>query len=300
MMEKDFNLLERLAGWAKEMNSFSDYKEGSATEEYKNVCQEVEEVIKTIDEKYQDQIITKINHFENWYFDYLIRYYRNESSCPSVMISGPANFPVKKKERQNAQRDNLWQEYSKLETEKEKILNFKPKLDLNDDKSQKEKEIEELTKFIEDAKLANKYWWKNKNLNGFEGVSKNAAMENLALYLRIYNKEYAETVQPFPSYKLTSLNGKLKRLKENLQKIEDQQKKTEENPEGKQTQEGDGYIIIENTAEDRLQIIFDDIPDEEIRNKLKSNGFRWSPRFKAWQRQLTNNARYALKRVFSI
>lgn len=34
---------------------------------------------------------------------------------------------------------------------------------------------------------------------------------------------------------------------------------------------------------------------EATRSILKSNGFRWSPSQGAWQRQLTNNARYALK-----
>ena len=34
-----------------------------------------------------------------------------------------------------------------------------------------------------------------------------------------------------------------------------------------------------------------------MREVLKSNGFKWAPSQGAWQRQLTNNARYALKKV---
>lgn len=53
----------------------------------------------------------------------------------------------------------------------------------------------------------------------------------------------------------------------------------------------------ENASINRLQIIFDGKPDEETRNTLKANGFRWSPREGAWQRQLTDNARAALRRI---
>ena len=47
----------------------------------------------------------------------------------------------------------------------------------------------------------------------------------------------------------------------------------------------------------RLQVIFDGKPNAEARQIMKSNGFRWSPSNSAWQRQLTDNARYAVKRV---
>ena len=42
-----------------------------------------------------------------------------------------------------------------------------------------------------------------------------------------------------------------------------------------------------NTEANRLQIFFDEKPDAATREELKSNGFRWSPKAEAWQRQLT-------------
>ena len=59
----------------------------------------------------------------------------------------------------------------------------------------------------------------------------------------------------------------------------------------------DGSRLVENTEIMRLQLIFPDKPDEETRNILKGNGFRWSPKNGAWQRQLTNNAKYAANQV---
>lgn len=58
-----------------------------------------------------------------------------------------------------------------------------------------------------------------------------------------------------------------------------------------------GGRILKNYAEDRLQILFDGKPDSVTIRNLKKNGFRWSPRYMAWQRQLTDNAYYAAARV---
>lgn len=52
-----------------------------------------------------------------------------------------------------------------------------------------------------------------------------------------------------------------------------------------------------NTADNRLQIFFEEKPDEETRSSLKSNGFRWAPSAGAWQRQLNDNAIFAVGRV---
>lgn len=62
----------------------------------------------------------------------------------------------------------------------------------------------------------------------------------------------------------------------------------------------DGGEIVRNLEADRLQILFDEKPDEETRAALKSNGFRWSPRYSAWQRQLTPNAEQAARRVLDL
>jgi len=52
--------------------------------------------------------------------------------------------------------------------------------------------------------------------------------------------------------------------------------------------------VLHNTEENRLQLLFPGKPDQEVISRLKSTGFKWSPRFKAWQRQLTHNALLAL------
>ena len=62
----------------------------------------------------------------------------------------------------------------------------------------------------------------------------------------------------------------------------------------------DGGQIVRNIDLNRLQILFDDIPSADTRAALKQNGFRWSPKNQAWQRQLTDNAERAAKSILKI
>lgn len=62
----------------------------------------------------------------------------------------------------------------------------------------------------------------------------------------------------------------------------------------------DGGKLILNREADRLQIVYDHIPDDETRKRMKSSGFRWSPTNRAWQRHLTQNSIRAAKRLLGI
>jgi len=64
-------------------------------------------------------------------------------------------------------------------------------------------------------------------------------------------------------------------------------------------QEINGIRIEKNTEENRIRLHFPGKPSAEARGVLKSNGFRWSPRNTAWQRQLNNAGLYAADRVMS-
>lgn len=55
-----------------------------------------------------------------------------------------------------------------------------------------------------------------------------------------------------------------------------------------------------NTQDNRLQIFFEEKPDAKVREELKGNGFRWSPKAGTWQRQLNDNAYFAANYVKAI
>jgi hypothetical protein len=55
-----------------------------------------------------------------------------------------------------------------------------------------------------------------------------------------------------------------------------------------------GGKVVNNFQENRIQLIFDEKPTADIISQLKRAAFKWSPRFGAWQRQMTGNAVYAV------
>ncbi len=64
--------------------------------------------------------------------------------------------------------------------------------------------------------------------------------------------------------------------------------------------EFDGGTVEANREDNRLQIFFEEKPDEKTHETLKENGFRWSPKAGALQRQLNDNAIYAADRLSCI
>ena len=101
----------------------------------------------------------------------------------------------------------------------------------------------------------------------------------------------------FPQYELTNNNANIRRMKQRVEGLK--------RLEGRKTKEVEfeGFKVVENVEENRIQFIFPDKPSTEIRTILKSHGFRWSPYNVAWQRQLNSTGKFAaneaMKRIVS-
>lgn len=119
-----FTINELTARAAKEANSMSGYVAGSATSEYQNMVNRVYDTVEKIKEK-KPNLAEKAQHMAERYSrklaEYFNAYYRNEASCPSILISGGGNFPVRKKEKQNSRRETLMNDWKYLENYATKI-----------------------------------------------------------------------------------------------------------------------------------------------------------------------------------
>lgn len=95
----------------------------------------------------------------------------------------------------------------------------------------------------------------------------------------------------FAKFQLTNNNANINRLKKRIEELT-----------AKRGQETKEYIfgdikVVENVEENRLQISFPGKPADEIKSRLKSCGFRWSPYNGCWQAFLNDRARYAVKQL---
>ena len=126
-------------------------------------------------------------------------------------------------------------------------------------------------------KKANTYYRENGTLEGLEGV------EQARIDKMMANIEKFKHSEPFPSWALQNNLQSIKQTEERIARVEYEQNV------GFQGWEFEGGTAVANKEENRLQLLFDDKPDDETRNTLKKNGFNWSPSNQAWQRQLTQN-----------
>lgn len=96
----------------------------------------------------------------------------------------------------------------------------------------------------------------------------------------------------FADYQLSNNNANIKRVKGRIAQL-----KRSGERETKEVLHNSGVTLVQNTEANRVQLIFPNKPDSDVRKMLKSSGFRWSPREGAWQRMLNNAGVWNANRV---
>ncbi len=219
-----------------------------------------------------------------------------KSRCISSMITGPANFPVRRAEKANESEHKRGAE----------VVEF----------------IDKVRKRIDKENNPHKYGISSDDPNALELLqSKLDKLEaNHALMIRankiIRDKESnktarlveaglseaqaAEALEPdfcgrvgFPTYLLSNNKAEIKRIQGRIKSLE-----------SKKGREGcdvviKGVRVVENMEDNRIQLFFDGKPDSDKISLLKSRAFRWSPKNGCWQRMLNNNGIYAAKQVLA-
>ncbi|MDE5419122.1 hypothetical protein L3049_14070 [Labilibaculum sp. DW002] len=220
-----------------------------------------------------------------------------KSRCMSTMITGGSNFPVRSNQK-------------KLDTE--------------------HRRLEEYLEFIEKAqkgilrKIKKAIPKEQAEKEAFEKIE-NQTVQYIAAMISIHKGESVGSINHYRAL----LKGFIERLSKNhqhqhvnkvFQIIRDSQKKfdlvifTEKNKVWSLENLTDGAIVketgervlmenkdaklVNNLDAERVQIITDEKPSEEIRSVLKRNAFRYSPRFTAWQRKNTRQGIYIAEKVF--
>ena len=288
---------EAAAKRAKDMNSFSDYKQGSATAEYRHYVDEAVQLAerqkRRVDPMYHEKIDSLLDTYARKLAANMNKGYEIDARVPSILIAGGSNFPTRKKEKQNAARDSNYREWQDIQGLLDKIRSTGMGGISADDPQavQKlEKKLESLEKSQETMKSVNAYYRKHKTLDGCPHLPPEELEKLKADMASSWHLED----KPFATWALSNNSAEIRRVKDRIKSLS-QQKEI-----GFVGWEFDGGKVEANTEANRLQIFFEDKPDEATREALKSNGFRWSPKAGAWQRQLTSNAYYAADYVKAI
>lgn len=287
---------ESLARAAKEANSFSDYIEGSATAQYNAQCEKARRLAEERKTSVPTERHAELDRLVERYCERLAEWTNasnaNEARCPSILIAGASNFPVGKKNKQNARRDTLRREYEKISALLDKIENYGvggfPILAGDADAIGKLKaKIADAEQAQQTMKTHNAHYRKHKTMKGCEGISDALAEQLDAAILASFYKV------PHAGWELTNNLANIKRMQERVASLEREKNAVAD----EWNAAGLDLEIVENKEIMRLQVVFNGKPSATVRDIMKGAAFHWSPSQGAWQRQLTDNARYSLRKA---
>jgi hypothetical protein len=230
----------------------------------------------------------KIQQYFTKYERLLSTWLGAKSRCASTMITGPANFNVRRNEKANRSEHNhyeLWQEWRKraisaiLKKEKQPTT-YAQEIE------RYEQKILSLQKDIENCKEANKLIAKAKRSN--EDIS--------SILIEKYSvaPHMIKWVTDF-GFSTTNQGAEIRRSKNMIEYI----KKKEQHRQNESEKENvfEWGKVVMNYETDRIEIRHNSKPSPEVIATLKKRAFKWSPKNGCWQRQITNNAIFTTREM---
>jgi len=302
----DFNTLKRSYSWI----SFDP--DTRAERDIKQWGEMFYSLYNSLSEEAKKQgVLEKYNSAFNNGYNSLLKLEREiiatRSKTFSTAITGGAGITEKqistneKRMRQQSEKSELWnQKYDKLHKILEKIAKNKPE-DLYEEgdviKStdnnamtklqQKLKMLQDRKTMLKNGVVAAKEYQKNKDLSVFKKY--NIDEETTETIVNHIDKGGKPTEKDMYNwFTMPYLNRDIKEVEKRIAILEKNQSQGE-----KETLIEGGKIVYNGEAQ-RLQIFFDGVPSKEVREALKAHAFKWAPTAKAWQRTLTENAKYAV------
>lgn len=288
---KYYPINEAAARRANDANSFRDYTPGSATAAYRQMVDQAAELAQQqksrVDPMHHERIDQLLDTYARRLAENMNNSYAIEARVPSVLIAGGSNFPVRKKEKQNAARDRNMEDWQDVQGILDKIRSTGMGGISADDPqavAKLEAKLAKLEAAQETMKGVNAYFRKHGTLEGCTLLKPEQIKE---LQEGMAQSWHLEKNKPFQSFELSNNNAEIRRIRGRIEQLKQHEEKSFVG------WEFDGGRVEANKTDNRLQIFFDEKPDDAARAELKANGFKWAPSAGAWQRQLNNNAYYA-------
>ena len=215
------------------------------------------------------------------------------SRCYSVLVTGPARFNSRRHEKMNDYERAAKQRLIDWSEKVVKRINRQQRLTGWQEVERLQSKLDTLTELHDKMKAANKIVRSKK-------MSEEEQIDGLVA-LGLNEKQAVEILKPMERWQ--SVGFPTYQLQNNLAKIKDTQAAIERHKamaeaEDKEIKFNGGRVVVCN-SEERMRFYFDTIPSVEVRNLMKRNAFKWSPKNGAWQRQLTANCKFDTKRILA-
>ena len=256
----------------------------------KHICiecsEELNEFLAQIPEELQAEYEAKyLNKWREWLAAL--------SRCYSVLVTGPARFNSRRHEKMNDYERAARQRLRDWSEKVVKRINRQQRLTGWQEVERLQSKLDTLTELHDKMKAANKIV-RSKKLSEEEQIDGLVA-------LGLNEKQAVEILKPterwqsvgFPTYQLQNNLAKIKATQAAIERH-----KAMAEAEDKEIKFNGGRVVVCNSDE-RMRFYFDEIPSVEVRNLMKRNAFKWSPKNGAWQRQLTANCKYDTKRIIA-
>ena len=273
--------------------SFDPDKRGdSERQEYLNTCNMMLEIVES--NATTDLQREKADEFLRGYKTRLTSlwnaYLSAKSRCMSSMITGSANFPVRRAEKANNSEHNrsveLIEFIEKSRALLRKIIEQNKSSEMVLDEAQQgvKFQVADLASFLSKPGFYSVALFRSN----FRGRMLTIAKNNPALVDFIITEIKASPVKIFTD--TNKFWGELEALKAKAQgKIE--------NPKENKVIEVNCIEIIINYETDRIQIAFQGKPERKTIDQLKHKAFHWSPSTMTWMRKITQQALWAAKEI---
>ena len=229
-----------------------------------------------------------LSAYEQRYKSLFSSWINAKSNCISSMITGPARFPTNKAEKANRSEQKHYEIFQQWREKAKKAIVRKtqPEKTYNSEIDRYKQELEGMRKnheLMKEGNIAIKKAHKEKT--------------DISQYLIDtfgIQPHMIDWTMKF-GFGLQNNNANMKRVEARIKELEAKEQNRQNEPEKEYSFNG-GKVVM-NYEADRIQIMHDTKPGQDVITLMKKNGFKWSPTNQAWQRQLTANAIYVTKHL---
>jgi hypothetical protein len=214
-----------------------------------------------------------------------------KSNCFSVMITGTSGVNLRKHEKANRSEQRHYEVFKewRIRAKKAIIRKAKPQKTFLSEIERYKAELEGMKKNHELMKEANKKISQSRKTG--EDITQ-YLVDKLGVlpHMIDWTLKYG--------FGLANNSANMRRVEQRIKEIEAKEQRAIS--DGQKEFPFDGFIVIFNYEADRIQIRHNEKPGAATIWQLKHNGFRWSPSFGTWQRQLNASGISAAEKVLNV